>query len=143
MMELVHALDMQVPTLLVGDFNGSACPSRDFQSASGSRRAACPLLAQLLGPGAPWVDVQVALGSPPLSWTFQAVDSHGKVSASRIDLILANHVALTLIRTVTVQDEVHHGGHSPVVVELSLHSGVINWQPPPPSAAPSVAATLR
>jgi exonuclease III len=130
MMELVHALDMQVPTLLVGDFNGSACPSRDFQSASGSRRAACPLLAQLLGPGAPWVDVQVALGALPLSWTFQAVDSHGKVSASRIDLILANHVALNLIRTATVQDEIHHGGHSPVVVELVLHSGVINWQPP-------------
>lgn len=29
MLDLVHALDMQVPTILLGDFNGSANPARD------------------------------------------------------------------------------------------------------------------
>ena len=51
MMEFVHTLDMQVPTLLMGDFNGSLTPAQDYQSISGARRAACPLLAHLLGPG--------------------------------------------------------------------------------------------
>ena len=53
MLELCHTLDMQVPTLLLGDFNGSADPPRDFLSASRLKRAVCPLLTQLLGPGAP------------------------------------------------------------------------------------------
>ena len=57
--EVTHTLDMQVPTLLMGDFNGSACPARDFQGESASRREACPLLARLLGPGGPgWMCMQ-------------------------------------------------------------------------------------
>ena len=131
LLELLHCLDMQVPTLLLGDFNGSACPSRDFHSISGARRPACPLLGQLLGPGGPLVDVHAALHQPPLSWTFQAVDSRGQLSASRIDLALANHAAMQFVRAITVVDDIRDGGHSPVVVELRLSSGVINWRPPP------------
>jgi hypothetical protein len=83
-LEVVHALDMQVPTFLLGDFNGSADPARDFLSDSGSRRPVFPLHRQLLGPAAPWVDVHRALlGEVP--WTFQNVDTSAHLSASRID----------------------------------------------------------
>ena len=135
-LELLYCLDMQVPTLLLGDFNGSACPSRDFNSVSGARRPACPLLGQLLGPGGPLVDVHAALHQPPLSWTFRSVDRRGQLSASRIDLILANHAAMQFVRAVTVVDDVRDGGHSPVIVELSLGSGVIEWRPPRPQLPP-------
>ena len=51
LLEVTHTLDLQIPTLLLGDFNGSIWPGRDFHGASSSRRAACPLLTHLLGPG--------------------------------------------------------------------------------------------
>ena len=96
MLELSHQLDMQTPTLLLGDFNGSADPPKDFSSASGARRTVCPLLAKLLGPGAPWVDVhRVLLEDVP--WTFRNVNTAGELSASRIDLVLANHAAMALV----------------------------------------------
>ena len=126
-LEVAHGLDMQVPTLILGDFNGSADPSRDFLSDSGKRRTPCPLLVQLLGPGAPWVDVHVALISSP-AWTFQSLDSGNMLSASRIDLVLANHCAMGLIRSAMVLDTVRDGGHSPVLVELHFSGPlVIDW----------------
>ena len=39
MLEHLHSLDMQVPTLLLGDFNGTILPERDYHSVSGSKRA--------------------------------------------------------------------------------------------------------
>ena len=69
--EVSHQLDMQVPTLLLGDFKGSAVPGRDFQGETSARRPACPLLCHLLGPGGAWVDVHATLLSEPLPWTFQ------------------------------------------------------------------------
>ena len=33
MLELIFGLDMQVPTLLLGDFNGSTCPPWDYHGA--------------------------------------------------------------------------------------------------------------
>ena len=45
MLEHLHGLDMPVPTLLLGDFNGTVLPERDYLSASGSKRAVCPFLA--------------------------------------------------------------------------------------------------
>ena len=66
MREHLHALDMQIPTLLLGDFNGALFPERDFLSTSGSRRAVCPLLAHLLGPGGAWLDVHAILPDAPL-----------------------------------------------------------------------------
>ena len=51
LLEMTFALDMQVPTLLIGDFNGSTCPPRDYCSTSGRGRPACELLNKLLGLG--------------------------------------------------------------------------------------------
>jgi hypothetical protein len=132
MLEVCHTLDMQVPTLLLGDFNGSADPPQDFLSESGARRPVCPLLAKLLGPGAPWVDVHRAmLGEVP--WTFRNVNSEAKLSASRIDLVLANHTAMALVRGASVLEAVADGGHSPVLVQLQLMGPlVMSWQRPLP-----------
>ena len=131
MIEFTHALDLQSPILLMGDFNGSPCPSRDFLAESGGRREPCPLLAQLLGPAGAWVDVHAALLGEPLPWTFQILDGEGKLSASRIDLILANHAALSLIERAWVLSDVRDGGHSPVLVDLCVEGPVsICWRAP-------------
>ena len=134
MADVTHQLDMQEPVLLVGDWNGSVCPERDFMGDSGARRAHCELLGRLLGPGAAWVDVQATFGgSRRLDWTFQLVGNEGRVSASRIDLVLANHVALGLVRRVEVLGDIRDGGHSPVVVDLHLREAVtIDWRAPRP-----------
>ena len=137
LLEVTHTLDMQVPTLLLGDFNGSVCPERDFRGASGRSRPACPLLAQLLGPGGAWIDVHVAMLPAPLPWTFQSVDSNDRLSASRIDLVLANQAAVSLITSASVFSNIRDGGHSPVIVHLRLHSSVaINWKRPLPRLPP-------
>ena len=132
MQQVVHALDMQIPTLVMGDFNGSVAPQDDFMSESGSRRPPCPLLQHLLGPASPWVDVHRALlGEVP--WTFQNVDSTGKLSASRIDLVLANHLAMALVQGASVLQSVRDGGHSPVLVQLRVGDPlVLDWQRPSP-----------
>ena len=78
-LDFVHCLDMQVPMLLLGDFNGTANSPRDDQGASVARRLACPLIVPLLGPGGPFVDVQVVLhgeAEPPR--TYQNADSSGR-----------------------------------------------------------------
>ena len=84
MLQLTHELDLQIPTLLLGDFNGSAHPHRDYLSELSHSRLYCPLLLQLLGPGGAWVDVQDALTDGPLDWTYRNLNSAGKESASRI-----------------------------------------------------------
>ena len=48
-----HELDLQRPTFLLGDFNGTL-----------GGRTPCPLLAHLLGPGGAWVDLQGTYCSP-------------------------------------------------------------------------------
>ena len=52
------ALDLQVPTLLLGDFNGSVDPTRDY--SAGEQRTVCPVLSRLLGPGGPLIDLHRA-----------------------------------------------------------------------------------
>ena len=147
MLEVTHILDMQTPTLLMGDFNGSICPPRDFQSSSGRHRPACPLLAALLGPGSAWADVHATMLPPPLPWTYQLTDTRGHTAASRIDLVLANHTALPLILSAAVLTGIQHGGHSPVMVTLRLNSPIaLQWQRPRPKLPPllqSSADTLR
>ena len=44
-LDMVALLDMQVPTLFMGDFNGTVAPDRDYPSGEGS---VCPLL--IIGP---------------------------------------------------------------------------------------------
>lgn len=131
LLEVTHTLDLQVPTLLMGDFNGSAVPSRDFLGATSGRRAACPLLTTLLGPGGAWVDAHTTFLTEPLPWTFQLLDREGQLSASRIDLLLGNHAAMTMVRKAWVLTDIRDGGHSPVMVHLLLSGPVaINWQQP-------------
>ena len=131
--EVTHILDLQEPVLMLGDYNGSVCPARDFLGESGTRREACPLLARLLGPGGAWVDVLAATAGDILPWTFQLLDREGKLSASRIDLVLANHAAMALVQRAEVLTWIRDGGHSPVVVNLSFSGKVsICWKSPRP-----------
>ena len=44
LLDLVRCLDMQLPTLLLGDFNGSICPSRDYGGQRSSQLSPYPLL---------------------------------------------------------------------------------------------------
>ena len=65
--EVLTALDAAVPTLLLGDWNGTTTPSRDYLSGSGP---SCPLLGWILGPGTPWRDALVAVSPGAFNWTF-------------------------------------------------------------------------
>ena len=47
-LDVVAILDMQVPTLLMGDFNGTVAPNRDYNH---SDKMPCGLLSRLLGRG--------------------------------------------------------------------------------------------
>ena len=49
---LTHELDIQIPTLLLGDFNGSFNPARDFLRSSVRLRP--PALSLALTPSRPW-----------------------------------------------------------------------------------------
>ena len=137
MLEVVHGLDMQVPTIIFGDFNGSADPPADFLGATARRRAVCPLLAGLLGPGGPFIDVHRSLLGDSVPWTFRSLDQAGNLSASRIDLALVNHAALPLIQSASVLTSVGDGGHSPVLLEFRLSGPVtLDWFPPRPRLPP-------
>ena len=144
LLEVTCQLVMQIPTLLLGDFNGSALPMRDYHSPAGERRMGCPALTAMLGPGGAWVDAQVALGIQPLPWTFRGAEVGDQQAASRIDLILANHAALGLIRGVHVLHEVRDGGHSPVVAEVQI-DGVasLQWFSPRPRLPPLLMQSSR
>ena len=136
LLEVTHGLDLQTPTLLMGDFNGSVDPSRDFLSASGGKRPVCRLLAHLLGPGGAWVDIHRTLLTGSF-WTFQSLDTSGKLSASRIDLVLASHSAIPLVQDATVFDAVQDGGHLPVLLSIRLHGPLsLVWTQPRPRLPP-------
>eukprot|EP00667_Euglena_gracilis_P025253 EG_transcript_29541 len=135
---LVFALDMQVPTLLLGDFNGSVSPATDYLNSG--RRPPCGLLADLLGPGRPWVDVHRLLLPAPLPFTYHQSGPGGSTMASRIDLVLANTAAMRLVREASVLEGLNDGGHCPVLVSLSLDAGRIDWQPPRPRPPPLLYA---
>ena len=132
-----HELDLQQPTLLLGDFNGSL----------GSRDP-CPLLAQLLGPGGAWVDLQAAHSTAPLEPTYHsAATSRCRSGSSRIDLILASCSALPLVTSIAVLAHIQDGGHSPVIATLRLSQPLaLCWQcprPRPPAVLLQSSAELR
>lgn len=64
-----------------------------YRGTRAASRPHCPLLTALLGPGAAWIDVHVALSPPPLDWTFCQVDSMQRLAASHIYLVLTNSAA--------------------------------------------------
>ena len=70
---------------------------------------------------------------PDPSWTFRNLDTKGKLSASRIDLVLANHAAMAMVRGTEVLVAVQDGGYSPVVVDLAVSGpSIISWLRPTP-----------
>ena len=136
-------LDMQIPTLLCGDFNGTINPSRDYTSGDAP---VCGLLSHLLGPGGPLLDLQLVVSPTEFDFTFQA--SHmGHTKHSRCDLMLGNRAVLGIISRVYVAPGVVEGGHSPVVAELKGMSSLgLNWvcpKPKLPSLLLSSSAVLR
>ena len=50
-LDFVSGLDMQIPTLFLGDFNGTVCPDRDYSSGLAG---VSPLLTRLLDLVGPW-----------------------------------------------------------------------------------------
>ena len=125
-----HALDLQRPTLLLGDFNGNI-----------GGRDPCPLLVQLTGPGGAWVDLQQVFASHPLEPTYHSVaTSRCSSGSSRIDFILASRSALPLVRHAAVFSHIRDGGHCPLVATLHLSQPLpIVWQRP----RPQLPALLR
>ena len=128
-LEFVAALDMQVPTLLLGDFNGTVAPDRDHRSGAGP---VCPLLTRLLGPGGPFIDLQVSVS--PEDWGFTFSMPHlTSLTQSRCDLALGNRAVLGLVHRVRVEPGTSEGGHAPVIVELrSVSSWSLSWRSPRP-----------
>ena len=84
MMRLVSSLDMQVPTLLLGDFNGSADPKRDFHRGVG--RLISPLLTSLLHHLGPFLDLQLDI-SPELGGLYvpNLAGMRGSLVTNRLD----------------------------------------------------------
>ena len=137
-MALIASLDMQIPTIFMGDFNGTVQPNRDYSSGAGP---VCPLLTRLLGPGGPLLDLQLVVSPAAFGFTFRRPHLQS-VPHSRCDLALGNRAVLGLVARVFVEPGVMDGGHSPVVVELREHSAWgVDWQRPR-RQLPAVLATL-
>ena len=129
LLDLIFSLDLAVPTLLLGDFNGSVEPAIDFSAGEGP---VCPLLTRLLGPGAPLLDLQLAVSPSARDWTFHGTNGNEPYQ-SRIDLILGTRSAVPYVQAVTVRLDVVEGGHSPVVATLRLDAPLaIDWCAPRP-----------
>ena len=128
-LDFVASLDMQLPTLLLGDLNGTVEPSRDHSSGAGP---VCPLLSRLLGPGGPFIDLQVAVS--PVEWTYTfSMPRHSALVQSRCDLALGNRALLPLVSRVWVDSGTLEGGHSPVLVELrTISVWPLSWSCPRP-----------
>ena len=139
-LEMVSSLDMQVPTILLGDFNGSICPDRDYSSHEGP---VCRLLSRLLGPGGPFVDLQVAVSPELYAYTFQSSRDKG-LFYSRCDLALGNRAALGLVARVFVESGIMDGGHSPLLLDLHDRSSwSLNWKRPRPCLPDLLRSSAR
>ena len=73
---------------------------------------------------------------PPSLYDVYNAHRSGPELVSRIDLVLANAAALRLVSSVAVQDDIRDGGHCPVLVQLDLTPGIIQWRPPLPRLPP-------
>ena len=134
-LEMVSGLDMQVPTLFLGDFNGTVNPAEDYASGEGS---VCRLLSHLLGPGGPLLDLQLVVSPESRAYTFCS-SKHSVPSRSRCDLALGNRAALGLISRVFVDSSIMDGGHSPLLIELKDSSTwALPWFPPRPQLPPAL-----
>ena len=138
LMSWVASLDMQVPTLLLGDFNGSVDPPRDF--SNGAKRAVSSLLLQLLNPLGPFFDLQMAVSPDLWDFTFVAAaarnDNDPDAGLSRIDLALGNQAAVGLVERVFVAVGTTVFEHQPVLVDLRCRPLALQWYPPRPRRLP-------
>ena len=128
-LEMVACLDMQIPTLLLGDFNGTISPDRDFSTGEGQ---VCRLLTRLLGPGGPFLDLQMVVSPELFAYTFRSSRDQS-LFFSRGDLALGNRAVLGMVQRVYVESGVMDGGHSPILLELRDSSPwALNWLAPRP-----------
>ena len=125
--EMGATLDMQVPTILLGDWNGTADPLLDYESGELAERCSrvSPLLAQLLGPGGAWVDA-VSLFPAERKFTFR-----GR-GASRCDAMLLNRAVIPLVASFKVREDIRDGGHCPIELGLTPEVVRLEWRAPRP-----------
>ena len=129
LMNLVADMDMQVPTMLLGDFNGSVDPMRDYRR--GADRRASPLLTSLLDPLGPFLDLQLEVSPHLWGYTFHSSRVDG-AALSRIDLVLGNRAAVGLVERVHVACGVLDVEHMPVLVDLRQAHLALPWTSPRP-----------
>ena len=132
--EFVATLDMRVPTLFCGDWNGTTEPEKDYSEKPKDHRVrrCCPLLSSLLGPGGPLVDV-VAIFPSARTWTFR-----GGQNWSRPDTILLSRSAVSLVAGFQVIEEISDGGHCPSCLTLKAPALKLRWDPPKPQLPPGM-----
>ena len=123
----------------MGDFNGSVCPTRDYSKGDGF---VCSMLARLLGPGGPFLDLQMAVSPNEFAPTFRSPREHQE-TWSRCDLVLGNRAAFTLIARVHVESGIMDGGHSPVVVDIHTRPVVLKWKCPQPRVPVAARSSSR
>ena len=109
--EAVSALDLGIPTLFAGDWNGTVHPERDY-GGRGVRGAGVFVVDEVAGARGT-VGGYVDIFPRAWEWTFRRQES-----MSRCDAVLACRAAIPLMAGLRVMSEVQDGGHSPVVVSL-------------------------
>lgn len=124
LVEVVAGLDLSIPTMFVGDWNGTMRPERDY-GGEGSEARVCPMLVRLLGPGGPLVDL-VDVFPDSWDWTFRGGGT------SRCDAVLVSRSVLPLVAGFSVLTGVQDGGHSPLVVKLRPKALRMEWKAPRP-----------
>lgn len=116
----VSALDLNIPTILCGDWNGSQNPKRDYEGPA-KNRLPDPLLVSLTGPGGHFTDLFDIF---PESWTFTYWGGRGN---SKCDSILLNRSCIPLVKSFRVLSHIRDGGHSPLELVLHPLPGNIVW----------------
>ena len=109
--DAVMEWDMGIPTLLLGDFNGTS-PESPSQGHTASQ-----LMTKLVGPGGPFIDIHHHLAPGLVTWTY-TMSAYGGIHHTHIDYVLANRAALPLVKGVGA--EWRECGHTPLWVELEL-----------------------
>ena len=117
--ETVTGWDMNIPIVVMGDFNG-------VMDGDGKRQ--CGLLTRLIGPGGPFTDAhEVAGAADEVRWTFatSAESREGGGGRTRIDRILVNRMCSELVLQAGAQWR--ECGHRPLWVRLKGHVDKVDW----------------
>ena len=137
-LDFVTVLDMNVPTILCGDWNGTVHPDKDFETGGLAKHRQCSdLLSRLLGPGGPFLDTMDLF---PSEWDFTF---WGGTGCSRCDSILVNRAAAPFIKSFKILSDIRDGGHSPIELILKVVPLRLNWYPPRPQIPECLRQSLR